>query len=916
MAQFRSSSSEGSFKANQTRVPDEVRKLQNAGERRLRGMTEAQAQLEQNRRVFERAQSINQRLTSQGTDAVNRVRSQRLSTVESNAEQAWAIEEKQNERRRKEKEATLKQLTQFSQTAFNIAAGIVKQNKENFEKKTNQLALVNSFDSDTLNSISQLDREMTQAEYQRTDFVQESLKAGKTQEWVDVTYNHLLKGGGYQNYIEVAAVLKNQGIKHSSAYQEVLADTTLTPEEKERKINQIEAANVASLTVNGRTPSAEILEQHYFPALRRAKLSAQAELGNERRKIVEFESENQRIQQYKVAMQGDGSQLEYQAGWSLFQTKPSKENRVEFTQLALSMGSLEDNIRLKETKFEGPNGTMVSLMDYPETRALIDRAISEKRQETKRIFDENVQLEYAENELKIEQFADSLSNDEGRFTEADYKRVQQYARSEFGPGHDSQVVKSLADFTVTAQATPQMREALDEYIESGYATLNGLEAFGQLPPDLRNYAVDRIRKQANIQNSTEYTAALESFDKTIKGAINSVSGVDFIAGGYNSPDVQWYAGRQRAKFLSRLKNYSATTADINKAIELAQNDTIVAIKTELDAPGAINKGGGLKAYQDYLNTSQKDSRKARNMSRAIILFSGSADSKTNGRPDAKKWVNNFFNGGQQIIEATEVYQRTGSTAFFEELGRQIQFEEAKAPWEVQAWFAEEVDGLEPLEPPATWEAIKEEVTREQRRILFGTESATQEKVKTLREVARDRTIPVRPSFNTSGSASEALLDKIVAGEGGYDSVNRGYAGDTPGGLPGLSTKTIGEVMELQNSGGLFAVGAPQFIPETLITAVKDAGLSKDDIFSPANQRRMAFALMTAGNKRPRLAAYLNGSSDDLNAAHEDLSLEWASVQGPSGIGAYDGDSAGNFAHTSGDEIRQLLIQARKENLNR
>ena len=71
-----------------------------------------------------------------------------------------------------------------------------------------------------------------------------------------------------------------------------------------------------------------------------------------------------------------------------------------------------------------------------------------------------------------------------------------------------------------------------------------------------------------------------------------------------------------------------------------------------------------------------------------------------------------------------------------------------------------------------------------------------------------------------------------------------------------------------------------------------------------------------GTKRPRLAAYLNGTSDDLNAAHEDLSLEWASVQGPSGIGAYDGDSAGNFAHTSGDEIRQLLIQARKENLNR
>ena len=127
--------------------------------------------------------------------------------------------------------------------------------------------------------------------------------------------------------------------------------------------------------------------------------------------------------------------------------------------------------------------------------------------------------------------------------------------------------------------------------------------------------------------------------------------------------------------------------------------------------------------------------------------------------------------------------------------------------------------------------------------------------------------------------------------------------------------TIGEVMELQRTGGYFAMGAPQFIPATLKTAVKDSGLSKDDIFSPDNQRKLALALIVGGNKRPRLAAYLNGSSDNLDAAHEDLALEWASVQGPSGRGAYDGDSAGNYAHTSGTEIRNLLIQMREENLN-
>jgi DNA transposition AAA+ family ATPase len=95
--------------------------------------------------------------------------------------------------------------------------------------------------------------------------------------------------------------------------------------------------------------------------------------------------------------------------------------------------------------------------------------------------------------------------------------------------------------------------------------------------------------------------------------------------------------------------------------------------------------------------------------------------------------------------------------------------------------------------------------------------------------------------------------------------------------------------------------------------MRDAGLTEQDTFSPANQRAMAIALMI-GTKQPALSAYLNGRSDNLDAAHQAIANEWASIQGPSGSGSYDGDAAGNFAHTDGEKIRQLLIQMRAEML--
>jgi len=169
------------------------------------------------------------------------------------------------------------------------------------------------------------------------------------------------------------------------------------------------------------------------------------------------------------------------------------------------------------------------------------------------------------------------------------------------------------------------------------------------------------------------------------------------------------------------------------------------------------------------------------------------------------------------------------------------------------------------------------------------------------------------SQNTGGAAPGfgMLLGLLRSGEGGWDSANRGYAGDTPGGIPGLSKKTLGQWFEYQ-ARGFHALGAYQFIPRTLQLAARELGLSTNTVMTPAVQDRLAVQLMV-GSKRPRLAAYMKGKSNDLDAALDDLALEWASVATRGGGTAYPGQG-GNAASITRQAARSALIRARQEYL--
>ena len=111
-----------------------------------------------------------------------------------------------------------------------------------------------------------------------------------------------------------------------------------------------------------------------------------------------------------------------------------------------------------------------------------------------------------------------------------------------------------------------------------------------------------------------------------------------------------------------------------------------------------------------------------------------------------------------------------------------------------------------------------------------------------------------------------LANLISSGEGTWNSVNRGYAGDTPRGIRSITGKdfsemTIEEVIWLQR-GSIYAVGRYQMIPTTLRQAVKWAGLSWSTKFTNETQNK----LFCVANTRPCISGGTVVWRTALNAA--------------------------------------------------
>ena len=170
---------------------------------------------------------------------------------------------------------------------------------------------------------------------------------------------------------------------------------------------------------------------------------------------------------------------------------------------------------------------------------------------------------------------------------------------------------------------------------------------------------------------------------------------------------------------------------------------------------------------------------------------------------------------------------------------------------------------------------------------------------------------VQAEYVSPVERTRPLLNLIARGEGNYNAINRGRAGDTPGGIQWLKGQTfenftVGQVLQMQR-WQVYAVGRYQFIPSTLRWAVNSSEVSELDMFTPETQDKLALHLIM--QKRPAVGSYIRGEHNQLGWAMNEMAKEWASIEYRYGRGYYDG-IGGNRAHTSRVELSTVLQEVK------
>lgn len=179
--------------------------------------------------------------------------------------------------------------------------------------------------------------------------------------------------------------------------------------------------------------------------------------------------------------------------------------------------------------------------------------------------------------------------------------------------------------------------------------------------------------------------------------------------------------------------------------------------------------------------------------------------------------------------------------------------------------------------------------------------------------------------STLQQAFEPLFNLITQGEGSPNAMNQGTIGNQIVGSTldsktiirvELTSLTLKELIERQayemnrnnpqkNHYGVFAAGKFQFIPSTLKNLVASSGIAESTLFDVNTQNSLCLELI-----RTSVSAayrYVQGQSNDLDAAINELAKQWASFPTTSGRSAY-GD--GNAASHSVDSVRQALNEVR------
>ena len=756
MAQFRSSAREGSFSDNQLNAPSTTDKIQREAQRQLSGMDRAQQFQKENQRIFLQAQKQAQGLEKDFRAASRNVGKDNYEATAKYTEQAYKNQliKKQNE----DKYAidTFGALIDFSKTAFDITSGIVKQNKEIQQKAINEISSKFQVTQKDAIAAKSVDSSISAQQWQETEVVQDFIKQGKSQEFIDMMLKDMVRGGGYKNYINNSIVLDETGRAHAAvqleAVQKDIADE-LPADEIEARRNARAAKFRASLSLDGETPSTLIERKGYNNHIDRFLDRSDTLINKKKRETLAFETSIQRTNTVKDAFNTGG----ISSVMNLLKTKSTAGGVDEVIDIVLRLNPNANQLEEIETVIvEFDNGQRSGLEAFPQAFEAVQNAKNELRTETLNQIALEKEVQQAEVDLAGEEFYKEKFSDEV-FTEVERQELIAFKDNMY-PNRDRSNDGIYQRRTIDKATAAIAKETLDGYLNNGTLSESLMDEM-LLPKELDDQYRNNARRLDAVRSTGEFKGARTYFRDRFIGVIGQTGKLVLIEGGKQSDQVEWYAN---AKVNRAVKDYQAAVlAGVENPLEVIGNNFADKIATELKKSGFV-VDFNIVPYQETMREGSPEALKAQKM----VTTLARKTSKEKSNPNT--WVE--IVGTKGLQSASKELAEKGSSEVLRMLGTNSH--PPLTPYEVQEKIAEVNPDIEPVEVPTYMELYKA-LPASIKNVLAGNTATYEKKLRAAKEALQiygqqTQAPSVRSTFQQSGERYQSNGAGVINPAGNND----------------------------------------------------------------------------------------------------------------------------------------------------
>lgn len=853
MAKYKAFAKQGSFAENQFKVPDETGKIKEQTQRTVRGMNTAQAFLQKNQEIYLRAQQQAQESEQRNREANFQFETQNRKAFQDALKRDTEIELRNDQIQSAQTQQLYKDLSSFSNTAFQIYSQFEEQRQKKLKTLATQNVMEAGVDYKTLVGVSKVDRNLSSAAFRQTEVVQNFINSGATEDQVR-SLERLWRNNPSQRYLNTQAAYQQEFLKFSvyadKRLQELGPDATI--DDYQSLMRAVESEFITENLPNARP---ELLEKsgllRQMRSFRNQVISGfSREAAAKRKKEVPLQYQ-ENLQTEFVKSGGIDAVMQQ------IQTDPTRWKRealADWAENGLKTGgpnglTPEQGQQLLDYPLTVGNQTTSIAKQFPDIAAQISGAIRAAKRQS--VSDYNLSQTQREMEANAElaQLADSFGVDDDKvFDQAEVDRVVERSIALGVP--NSPVVEFVQQNSAPEFIRRQQVSQLTALLDQGrYKEAMSILSTTQVSQKIKNQFLPTVQNMMKMYD----TPVVKSHIKSIEAAVSQDPRIKAApitgASNYSVILMQDRFKRQYQQNLARLESP-----------EEALSLTLQQIKTLQDTPGAINKNGRYTEIEQQVQRSASEAGKSLKEYQDLLKAMSTKKFRENpkfafdsvGAANFYNSYNSMSKGGQPnaVIKNGAEMMGVDPLTFINYLA-----EGAK------------VDPIKPKQ--TTLKDIKSQLPPVIRR-LYDT-YRTPERVNRANGATFGGVFPVRGNVSSN---ERAALDAIARYEsesaGGYDAVNQGgaeggtkilgYSGPfslmPQHGNRSLTSLTIKEIMDLQadpgssmgmqewfNAGKLHAVGRYQFIGPTLASVVSQMGIDPNTQFTPDVQDKMALWLL-------------------------------------------------------------------------